>query len=164
MISFRKGSIFDSHAQTLVNPINCVGVMGKGLALQFKTRFPAMHADYVIRCRARSVRLGYPYLFKSPLLPWILNFPTKDHWRSLSSLDDIEHGLHVLRQSAQTWGITSLAVPALGCGNGQLPWEAVRALLHQYLVHLPFPVDLYGPVPRALTAAYPTHVSSLEIP
>ena len=75
------GDLFESGAQTLVNTVNCVGVMGKGIALEFKKRFPDMFEDYVARCKQSEVSLGQPYLYKSLALPWILNFPTKDHWR-----------------------------------------------------------------------------------
>ena len=78
-----EGDLFTSQAQTLVNTVNTEGVMGKGIALEFRKRFPEMYQDYVQRCRRHEVRLGRPYLFKRPVEPWILNFPTKDHWRSL---------------------------------------------------------------------------------
>ena len=79
-----KGDLFQSKAQTLVNTVNCVGVMGKGLALEFKNRFPGMYKDYVRRCKKGHVRLGEPYLFRQLEPQYILNFPTKDHWRSVS--------------------------------------------------------------------------------
>jgi len=80
MVKVITGDIFESKAQTLVNTVNSVGVMGKGIALEFKRRFPEMYEDYVARCKRREVRLGEPYLFKRATLPWILNFPTKDDW------------------------------------------------------------------------------------
>jgi len=90
------GDIFKSKAQTLVNTVNCVGVMGKGLALEFKNRFPDMFKDYYIRCQNKEVYLEKPYLFKRLILPWILIFPTKEHWRSTSNISDIEKGLQYL--------------------------------------------------------------------
>lgn len=111
MVKVILGDIFESEAQTLVNTVNCVGVMGKGIALEFKKRFPDMFEDYVKRCDAKEVRLGRPYLFRRMFFPWILNFPTKDHWRSVSRLQDIVKGLEYLRQHYKKWGITSLAVP-----------------------------------------------------
>lgn len=96
MVQLVKGNLFDSQAQTLVNTVNCVGVMGKGIALEFKKRFPEMYDDYARRCAAGEVRLGEPYLFRRPVLPWILNFPTKGHWRSVARLSDIVRGLEYL--------------------------------------------------------------------
>lgn len=139
------GDILKSTAQTLVNTVNCVGVMGKGIALQFRNRFPDMYEDYVRRCKAGEVNLGRPYVFRSPLLPWILNFPTKEHWRSVSRLEDITQGLKHLEQHYKEWGITSLAVPPLGCGQGQLEWRVVGPTLYRYLKKLDIPVELYAP-------------------
>jgi uncharacterized protein YwgA/O-acetyl-ADP-ribose deacetylase (regulator of RNase III) len=145
MIHALVGDIFESKAQTLVNTVNCVGIMGKGLALQFKKRFPDMFEDYVARCKAKRVRLGEPYLYRSWLSCWILNFPTKDHWRSVSRLSDIVAGLEYLERYYREWGITSLAVPALGCQNGQLEWRIVGPTLYRYLSRLDIPVELYAP-------------------
>lgn len=139
------GDLFDSNAQTLVNTVNCVGVMGKGIALEFKRRFPEMYLDYKARCDRGEVRLGRPYLFRGLLLPWILNFPTKDHWRSVASLDDIIAGLGHLLLHYKEWGITSLAVPPLGSGNGQLEWRVVGPTLTRYLSRMDIPVELYAP-------------------
>jgi uncharacterized protein YwgA/O-acetyl-ADP-ribose deacetylase (regulator of RNase III) len=137
--------MFESKAQTLVNTVNCVGIMGKGVALEFKKRFPDMFEDYVRRCEAKMVRLGRPYVFKRMFPPWILNFPTKDHWRSVSRLRDIVEGLRYLQQHYEEWGITSLAVPPLGCGHGQLEWRVVGPTLYRFLKALTIPVELYAP-------------------
>jgi O-acetyl-ADP-ribose deacetylase (regulator of RNase III)/uncharacterized protein YwgA len=145
MVTPKVGDIFKSKAQTLVNTVNCVGVMGKGIALGFKERFPDMYADYVERCKAGKVRLGEPYLFKGHTLPWILNFPTKDHWRSVSKLVDIVRGLEFLLAHYESWGIESLAVPPLGCGQGQLDWEVVGPTLFQHLNQMKISVELYAP-------------------
>jgi uncharacterized protein YwgA/O-acetyl-ADP-ribose deacetylase (regulator of RNase III) len=139
------GDMFRSQAQTVVNTVNCVGVMGKGVALEFKKRFPEMFEDYARRCKAKEVRLGRPYLFKGMFPPWVLNFPTKDHWRSVSRLQDIVEGLRYLEQHYKEWGITSLAVPPLGCGHGQLEWRVVGPTLYRYLKALDIPVELYAP-------------------
>ncbi len=140
------GDLFASPAQTFVNTVNCVGVMGKGIALTFKRRYPAMYADYAQRCAAGSVRPGEPYLFVGASLPWILNFPTKRHWRSPSRLEDIVAGLEYLERHYQAWGVTSLATPALGCGAGQLAWRDVGPVLYKRLSRLSIPVELYAPV------------------
>ena len=139
------GNIFASQMQTLVNTVNCVGVMGKGLALEFKKRFPDVYKDYVVRCREKQVHLGEPYLYRRLLPPWILNFPTKDHWRSVSRLSDIIDGLEYLERHYREWGITSLAVPTLGCNNGQLEWRVVGPTLYRYLCRFDIPVELYAP-------------------
>lgn len=139
------GDIFKSKAQTLVNTVNTVGVMGKGIALGFRTRFPDMYEDYVRRCQAGQVKLGIPYLFRRQDRPWILNFPTKEHWRSVSSLEDIIKGLGHLEEHYRDWGITSLAVPPLGCGLGQLEWRVVGQTLYRFLRRFDIDVELYAP-------------------
>ena len=145
MVKVLIGDLFKSEAQTLVNTVNCVGVMGKGVALEFKKRFPEMYEDYVRRCEARQVKLGEPYLYQRLVPPWILNFPTKDHWRSVSRLEDIVLGLEYLERHYAEWGITSLAAPPLGCGQGQLEWRVVGPTLYRYLNRLSIPVELYAP-------------------
>lgn len=139
------GDLFASDAQTLVNTVNCVGVMGKGVALEFKKRFPKMHEDYVARCARHEVRLGRPYLFRHLTPPWVLNFPTKGHWRSVTKLDDIVRGLRHLVDHYEEWGITSMAVPPLGCGNGQLEWRIVGPTLYRHLSEIKVPIELYAP-------------------
>lgn len=139
------GDILKSTAQTLVNTVNCVGIMGKGIALEFKNHFPDMYEDYVRRCKENEVKLGRPYLFRRPSSPWILNFPTKEHWRSVSRLEDISQGLEYLEQHYKEWGITSLAVPPLGCGQGQLEWRVVGPTLYRHLKRLDIPVEIYAP-------------------
>lgn len=145
MVKAVVGDMFKSKAQTLVNTVNCVGIMGKGIALEFKNRFSDMYEDYRKRCEAKEVRLGEPYLYRRLTPPWILNFPTKDHWRSVSRIEDIIRGLDYLHQHYQEWGITSLAVPPLGCGQGQLEWRVVGPTLYRYLKRLDIPVELYAP-------------------
>lgn len=139
------GNIVNSDAHTLVNTVNCVGVMGKGIAAEFRKRFPEMYRDYVARCDRGEVKLGRPYLFRQLVGPWILNFPTKDHWRSVSRLVDIVAGLEYLKDHYREWGIQSLAVPPLGCGNGQLDWNVVGPTLYRHLADLDIPVELYAP-------------------
>jgi O-acetyl-ADP-ribose deacetylase (regulator of RNase III)/uncharacterized protein YwgA len=146
MASFKVllGDLFESKAQTLVNTVNCVGVMGKGVAEQFKKRFPDMFADYESRCRRKEVRLGEPYLYKASAIQ-IVNFPTKDHWRSPSRLVDIERGLQFFADHAKEWSISSVAMPPLGCGNGGLEWSEVGPLIYRKLHELPIDVELYAP-------------------
>ena len=139
------GNIFDSQAQTLVNTVNCVGVMGKGLALEFKRRFPEMYMDYVERCKKKAVRIGEPYLYKYPSGKWILNFPTKYHWRQPSRLEYITGGLQFVLEHYREWGITSIAFPPLGCGEGGLDWRVVGPTLYRKLQEMDIPVELYAP-------------------
>ena len=105
-----------------------------------------MYADYEVRTGSHLVRLGEPYLYKRPQRPWIVNFPTKSHWRSVSRLSDIKSGLSYLAEHIAEWGIESLAVPPLGCGNGQLEWRVVGPTIRRYLDRLPIPVELYAPL------------------
>lgn len=145
MIRVMLGDLFESNAQTWVNTVNCVGVMGKGVALGFKQRFPEMFTEYELRCQRGDVRLGKPYLFKQLVEPWILNFPTKQHWRQVTNLKDIIAGLEYLEAHYRGWGIKSLAVPPLGCGNGQLEWRVVGPTLYRNLQKLEIPIELYAP-------------------
>ena len=145
MIRVLIGDIFESKAQTLVNTVNTVGVMGKGVALGFRKRFPEMFEDYVRRCERREVQLGRPYLYRRAAPPHVINFPTKDHWRSVSKLNDITTGLTYLAAHVSEWGVASLAVPPLGCGEGQLEWRVVGPTLYRHLRQLAIPVELYAP-------------------
>ncbi|UIJ46245.1 macro domain-containing protein [Sphingomonas cannabina] len=160
------GDLFASQAQTLVNTVNCVGVMGKGVALEFKKRFPRMARDYADRCARGEVRLGEPYLYTDETGARIVNFPTKGHWRSSSRLADIDRGLDYLAAHAAEWGITSLALPPLGCGNGGLAWSEVGPLIHAKLHELPIDVEVYAPygTPKSeLTAEFLAAPSQLSL-
>jgi O-acetyl-ADP-ribose deacetylase (regulator of RNase III) len=145
MVRPQVGDLFASEAQTLVNTVNTVGVMGKGIALQFRNRFPEMHRDYVRKCELGEVVIGKPYLWAPAFDRWVLNFPTKRHWRSAARLADIVAGLDYLRTHYADWGITSMAVPPLGCGEGGLEWRVVGPTLYQSLRELAIPIDLYAP-------------------
>lgn len=153
-----QGDLFKSGAQTLVNTVNVVGVMGKGIALGFKQRFPAMFEDYRQRCARNEVRLGEPYIYKAAGEPWVINFPTKGHWRSPSKLADIERGLDFLAAHAAEWGIQSLAVPPLGCGNGELEWRVVGPIIFERLSRLEVPVLMYAPFDTTLVELEPTYL------
>ncbi|MBC7945697.1 MAG: macro domain-containing protein [Burkholderiales bacterium] len=145
MLKVLIGDLFESRAQTLVNTVNCVGVMGKGVAEQFKKRFPAMFEDYKRRVEDKQVRLGEPYLYRDLSGLLILNFPTKDHWRSTSRIADIEQGLDYLATHVREWGITSIALPPLGCGNGGLEWSEVGPMIYRKLHALHMEVEVYAP-------------------
>lgn len=149
--------IFKSKAQILVNTVNCVGVMGKGIALEFKTRFPEMFDDYLARCARKEVRPGEPFIYQSLFQPQIINFPTKEHWKSLSRVEDVENGLKYLLAHYKEWGVTSLAIPPLGCGNGQLEWRVVGPLIYKYAKQMGIPVEMYAPYgvnPKEITVEF----------
>ncbi len=141
-VQYQKGDIFDSKAQVIVNTVNCEGVMGKGLALAFKERYPAMFAVYQQDCKAGKLRIGRPTLYKAST-PWILNFPTKDHWRPPSKLEYLEKGLEYLVANYQKAGIQSIAFPKLGAQNGKLSWDDVGPLMAKYLSQLDIDVYIY---------------------
>lgn len=145
MIKVLIGDMFKSEAQTIVNTVNCVGVMGKGIALEFKKRWPAMVTDYEKRCSQKLVKPGVPYLYTDMLGASIINFPTKDHWRSSSRLADIEKGLELFVANYKKWNITSVAFPPLGCGNGGLEWELVGPIMYKMLSTINIPVEIFAP-------------------
>jgi O-acetyl-ADP-ribose deacetylase (regulator of RNase III)/uncharacterized protein YwgA len=144
LVTLAKGNVLQSRARAIVNTVNCVGIMGKGVALAFKRRYPEMYRDYVARCDKDEVKVGKPYPYKVED-HIVINFPTKRHWRSVSRLSDIETGLRHLHAHLNEWGITSIALPPLGCGNGQLDWSVVGPTLHKYLSTFGIPVELYVP-------------------
>jgi O-acetyl-ADP-ribose deacetylase (regulator of RNase III)/uncharacterized protein YwgA len=139
------GDMFASEMQTIVNTVNCVGIMGKGIALLFKKEYPAMFDDYAQRCAHGEVRLGEPYHYMDSSGGSIVNFPTKGHWRSATRLDDVETGLDYFVKHFQAWGITSVAFPPLGCGNGGLEWSTVGPLMYSKLKGIGVPIELYAP-------------------
>lgn len=145
MIKVLIGDLFKSNAQTIVNTVNCMGVMGKGIAAEFKKRFPKMFLDYTNRCKHGQVIIGEPYLYKETNRNFIINFPTKKHWKSPSHLEDIIMGLDFLVDHISIWNIKSLALPPLGCGNGGLEWGDVGPIIYQKLSHLNIPIELYAP-------------------
>lgn len=160
------GDLFASEAQTLVNTVNCVGVMGKGVALEFKKRFPHMAKDYADLCIDKRVRLGEPYLYTDTTGLKIINFPTKGHWRSPSRITDIEQGLDFLATHLIAWGVTSIAMPPLGCGNGGLNWQEVGPLIYAKLHKLPITIEVYAPygTPKGeLTTEFLTAPSQLSL-
>lgn len=141
-IQYQKDDIFSSNAQVIVNPVNCKGVMGRGLALAFKERYPAMFATYQEECKTGKLRIGRPTLYREST-PWILNFPTKDHWRLPSKMEYLEKGLEYLVANYQKAGIKSIAFPKLGAGNGELSWDEVGPLMAKYLSQLDIDVNIF---------------------
>ncbi|MBQ1027470.1 macro domain-containing protein [Micromonospora sp. C95] len=140
MIILSHGNLLTAEADALVNTVNTVGVMGKGIALQFKRAYPANYAAYRAACAKNEVRLGRMFVFDSTRLGsrrYVINFPTKAHWRANSKLSDIQAGLADLVRVVRERQITSIAVPALGCGNGGLDWDEVRPAIEQAFAELP---------------------------
>lgn len=134
MVKIEKGkTIFDSSAQTLVNTINCVGVMGKGLALEFKNRYPEMFKKYKSFCDNGVFKPGVLWIYKADDGKWILNFPTKIDWKNPSKIEYIEEGLKKFVEIWEDKGITSIAFPLLGCKNGALDPDDVIPLMKKYL-------------------------------
>ena len=121
MIEYIEGDIFESPAQVIVNTVNTVGVMGKGLALSFKQRYPQMFEKYKLACEKHQLTIGKLMLFYEAD-HWLLMFPTKENWRNPSKLEYIEKGLMKFVQTYAEKNITSIAFPRLGCGNGELNW------------------------------------------
>lgn len=154
MIRFTQGNLFDAKAQTLVNTVNCVGVMGKGLAKEFRDRWPEMCRHYQVACRRGELRSGKPFLYRD-LGIQILCFPTKDNWKGPSKYEFIEAGLQAIREHYREWEITSLALPALGCGLGGLEWDKVKALMEKILGDLPIEIEVYEPGPADLKVGRP---------
>jgi O-acetyl-ADP-ribose deacetylase (regulator of RNase III) len=156
MIHLSKGSIFDTEAEALVNPVNCVGVMGAGLALEFRRRFPRNYLRYRNAC-ANGILDPGGLLWSSIALEedlrnvqadWVLNFATKLHWRDSSKLEYIENGLKELAFVLKGLEIGSVAVPALGCGLGGLNWADVKALTYEHLDKVPETVYLFEHGPK----------------
>jgi len=152
MIEFKKGNLFNSECQTLVNTVNCVGVMGAGIAKQFKQKYPEMFAQYKWACEPGEYRClehggdlwiwRYTDMFKPRI---ILCFATKEHWMNPSKVEWIERGLQRFIEDYRYWGIESIAWPKLGCNNGKLNWENdVKPLMVKYLEPLPIANEIYG--------------------
>lgn len=154
------GSMFACRANILVNPVNCVGVMGAGLALEFKRRFPAMYLEYKRECKLGKLQPGAPHYWRSEGVDprgmyydmgtwdvlWVVNFPTKHDWRQPSSYGWIEQGLVNLSSVMKWCGEEEImAVPALGCGYGGLNWVRVRKLLEVYLGELAMQIKVFPP-------------------
>lgn len=140
MIEITRGDILTADAEALVNTVNCVGVMGRGIAAQFKKKFEANFKAYKKACDAGYLRPGMMLVYDSNkfLNPrYVINFPTKDHWRANSKIEDIESGLIALVEEVRNRNIRSIAIPPLGCGLGGLDWAVVRPMIEQAFSELP---------------------------
>jgi O-acetyl-ADP-ribose deacetylase (regulator of RNase III) len=152
-ITFCRGDLFAADAQALVNAVNCVGVMGRGIALQFKEVYPENFRAYASACRRGEVVPGRMFITERgarDLPRYLINFPTKRHWRDASRMEDLETGLSALAADLQRLGVESVALPALGAGLGGLPWPEVRARIVAALSPLPgVQVTVYEPLDAA---------------
>ncbi len=141
MIELTSGNLLQAPVQALVNTVNTHRVMGKGIALQFKRAFPDMNKAYEAACKSGDVKLGHMHVVDLGGLAggprWIINFPTKAHWKAHSKLPDIEMGLRDLIATVKRLGITSIALPPLGCGNGGLDWHDVRPRIESAFEQVP---------------------------
>ena len=159
MLTYIRTNILESKAQTVTNTVNTVGVMGKGLASSMKKRYPAMFAAYAKLCAEHQLHVGQLWLWKSPT-QWVLNFPTKKHWRNPSKLSYIESGLQKFVAEYEQRGIWEIAFPRLGCGNGGLDWDDVRPLMERYLANLPIQIYIHD---FEVDMGWPEHVQSRRL-
>ena len=165
MVRFEEGNLLDADVEALVNTVNTVGIMGKGIALMFKERFPNNFREYATACKAGEVRLGEMFVTENRKLfgpKWIVNFPTKDHWRSRTRLEWIEQGMEDLVRVIEDRRIGSIAVPPLGCGNGGLNWRDVKPVIESALAEVDGLVAIiYEPTEKYQNVAKRTGVEEL---
>ncbi len=167
MITLTSGNLLESSAEALVNTVNTVGIMGKGIALQFKKAFPDNFREYEAACKAGVVRVGAMFITAPNRLHgprYLINFPTKRHWKGKSRIQDIEEGLKALTKDVQRLRIRSIAIPPLGCGLGGLPWPDVKSMIEAAFANLPgVQVFLYQPVGAPAAAAMPNRTTRPEM-
>ncbi len=164
MIEYKTGDILAEQAEALVNTVNCVGVMGRGIALQFKRAFPDNFIAYAALCKKEGMSPGRMFVFKTnrtDLPHYIINFPTKRHWKGKSRIEDIETGLEALIGEIQKYNIHSIAIPALGCGLGGLSWEEVRSRMEGSLGLLE---DVTVTIFQPASISSDSHTNRPEIP
>lgn len=164
MITFTQGNLLEAEVEALVNTVNTVGVMGKGIALMFKERFPKNFRLYAAACKAKEVQTGRMFVTEVGELQgprWIINFPTKQSWRAPSQMGWIEEGLQDLRRFLLENRVNSIAIPPLGAGNGGLPWPEVRARISSALAGLDTQVIVFEPTPQYQNVAKRTGVEKL---
>lgn len=167
MIVYAEGNLLAAEVDALVNAVNTVGVMGKGIALQFKRAYPENFESYARACKTGEVQSGSMYVHDcgTPANPrYVINFPTKRHWRSPSRLEDVRQGLQDLRRVITELRIRSIAIPSLGCGNGGLSWDDVHPLIVAALGDLSdVVVRVYPPQGAPPPSAMPNNQRSLEL-
>lgn len=169
MIEITRGNILRADAEAIVNTVNCVGFMGKGIALQFKKAHPDNYEAYRKACDAGEVKPGKMFIYETGFMinpKFIINFPTKRHWKGKSRLEDVETGLKALIDEVRTLNIRSVAVPPLGCGLGGLQWSVVRLMIEKAFTNLPdVKVFLFEPgeTPNARTMPVRTQHPKMTI-
>ncbi|TAE28805.1 MAG: phosphatase [Cytophagales bacterium] len=148
MIRYTQGNLLNAPTEALVNTVNTVGVMGKGIALQFKETYPKNYALYRAACKAGAFKTGEVLAVQDETATgqkWIINFPTKEHWKGRSEYEYIESGLKALRAKLVELAVNSVALPPLGCGNGGLDWEVVKPMIEAHLGDLAIDILLFEP-------------------
>ena len=168
MIRYTSGDVLCADVDAIVNTVNCVGVMGRGIALQFKNAFPSNYEKYRTACDKGEVVPGKMFITERSALTgpcYIVNFPTKRHWRGKSRIEDIESGLAALKDDIQTYGISSIAIPPLGAGLGGLHWADVRNRIEEALGDLDTDIVVYNPsqVPDVAVMARTKEVPTMSI-
>lgn len=144
-IRFTTANMFDTPAEIRINTVNCVGVMGAGIALQFKRLYPQMFEEYRRKCNAGEIRPGQLHIWQSPNGERIVNFPTKRDWRNDSRYEDIQSGLVALRHFLISQAPVRVTIPALGCGHGGLNWSVVSAMITKHLQGLDCQIIVFEP-------------------
>lgn len=168
MISYTQGNLLEAPVEALVNTVNTVGVMGKGIALMFKERFPNNMAEYAKACKAGDVVTGKMFVTETGELMgprWIVNFPTKQHWRAKSKMEWIDQGLVDLRRFILENHVKSIAIPPLGAGNGGLDWQDVKPKIEAALADLPdVDIQVFEPTSQYQNVAKKSGVKKLTPP
>lgn len=130
MIQYRQGDLFECGADCLVNAVNCEGIMGKGIAYQFKIRFPENNKSYIKACKSGELKIGKIHFFTENGIT-VINLPTKDKWRQPSKMEYVEEGMNHLVELLPKLEVKKIAIPSLGCGNGGLLWENVKNMIEE---------------------------------
>ena len=153
MIKNKNGDILREDVEAIVNTVNCVGIMGRGLALQFKNKFPQNFKEYQLACTNKEVQLGKMFVHQTGQLinpKYIINFPTKGHWKQNSKIEDISNGLDDLITIIEKYSIKSIAIPPLGSGLGGLDWKMVKKLIEEKLKNINCTVMLFEPLEQKI--------------
>ena len=153
MIEYKNGDILREDVEAIVNTVNCVGIMGRGLALQFKNKFPQNFKEYQLACTNKEVQLGKMFVHQTGQLinpKYIINFPTKGHWKQNSKIEDISNGLDDLITIIEKYSIKSIAIPPLGSGLGGLDWNQVKKLIEEKLKNINCTIILFEPLEQKI--------------
>ncbi len=153
MIEYKNGDILREDVEAIVNTVNCVGIMGRGLALQFKNKFPQNFKEYQLACTNKEVQLGKMFVHQTGQLinpKYIINFPTKGHWKQNSKIEDISNGLDDLITIIEKYSIKSIAIPPLGSGLGGLDWKQVKKLIEEKLKNINCTIILFEPLEQKI--------------